>query len=336
MSASPTEIEVRGCARTYPGGAGGGDTLALTPIDLAIEPAETLVLLGPSGCGKTTLLRIMAGLDRPDEGGAVLYDGKDVTALPIERRRVGMVFQSYALFPNMSVGGNVAYGPKLQGLARADREARARRYLALCRIDHLAERRIDQLSGGQRQRVALARALAAEPRAIFLDEPLTALDAALRETLREEIAELLRRQGVTAVYVTHDQSEAMALADRVAVMSAGRIEQAGSPRAVYERPATRFVAEFVGETNRRGGADGTVELSRPEAVRIVAAGEGEAATVRRVTYLGASSRLVLDVAGARTIAHDREGRRLAVGDTVGIVVDPSAIMRFDGKGAPCR
>ena len=331
-----TRIEVRGCARTYSGAAKGTDTVALHPLDLAIEPAETLVLLGPSGCGKTTLLRIMAGLDRPDDGGAVLYDGDDVTGLPIERRRVGMVFQSYALFPNMSVGGNVAYGPKIQGLNRADREVRARRYLELCRIDHLAERRVDQLSGGQRQRVALARALAAEPRAIFLDEPLTALDAALRETLRDEIAEVLRGQGVTAVYVTHDQAEAMALADRVAVMSDGRIEQTGDPRAIYEAPATRFVAGFVGETNRRTGADGTVELTRPEATRIVPAGEGEPVTVRRVTYLGASTRLVLDVAGVQWIAHDHEGRGLSAGDAIGVVVDPSAVMRFGAKGTPCR
>ena len=315
-----TRIEALACARTF-----GAGTIALTPVDLAIEPAETVVLLGPSGCGKTTLLRILSGLDRPDGGGAVLYDGVDVTDLPIERRRVGMVFQSYALFPNMSVAGNVAYGPKIEGLNRADREARARRYLDLCRIGHLAERRIDQLSGGQRQRVALARALAAEPRAIFLDEPLTALDASLRETLRDEIAGLLREEGVTAVYVTHDQSEAMALADRIVVMSDGRIEQAGDPRAIYERPATRFVARFVGETN--AGPDGA--LYRPEALTVLPAGEGEPATISQATYLGASTRLVLVTdAGERWIAHDHAGRRLAPGDRVGVALDATAAMRF--------
>ena len=315
-----TRIEARGCSRTYPGG-----TVALTPLDLDVAPAETVVLLGPSGCGKTTLLRILSGLDRPDPGGAVLYDGEDVTPVPIERRRVGMVFQSYALFPNMTVTGNVAYGPRLQGLSRTDAAARAARYLDLCRISPLAERRIDQLSGGQRQRVALARALAAEPRAIFLDEPLTALDAALREALREEIAELLRAQGVTAVYVTHDQAEAMALADRIVVMSDGRIEQVGPPRAIYEAPATRFVATFVGETNEVEGA-----LYRPEAIRLAPEGEGRPATVRRATFLGASTRLELETAcGARLLAHDHAARHLAPGDRIGFHLDRAAALRFE-------
>ncbi|MEM8665712.1 MAG: ATP-binding cassette domain-containing protein, partial [Pseudomonadota bacterium] len=170
-----TRITAKACARTYPGGV-----QALLPTDLVVEPGETLVLLGPSGCGKTTLLRLLSGLDRPDAGGTVLFGDDDVTVQPIEKRGVGMVFQSYALFPNMTVRQNVAYGPKLKGLSRTDRDQAANRYLALCRIENLGERRIDQLSGGQRQRVALARALAAEPRALFLDEPLTALDAALR------------------------------------------------------------------------------------------------------------------------------------------------------------
>ena len=318
----PTKIEARACGRTYPDG-----TAALTPLDLTVEPAETVVLLGPSGCGKTTLLRILSGLDRPDPGGAVLYDGADVTPVPIERRRVGMVFQSHALFPNMTVAGNVAYGPRLQGLPRAEAAAKAGRYLDLCRIAPLADRRIDQLSGGQRQRVALARALAAEPRAIFLDEPLTALDAALRETLREEIADLLRFQGVTAIYVTHDQAEAMALADRIVVMSDGRIEQAADPRRIYEAPATRFVATFVGETNEIGGA-----LYRPEALRLVPAGEGLAATVRRATFLGAATQLELVTeAGDRLLAHDHAGRRLAAGDRIGVHLDRDAALRLEDR-----
>jgi putative spermidine/putrescine transport system ATP-binding protein len=290
-----------------------------------VAPGETVVLLGPSGCGKTTLLRILSGLDRPDPGGAVLYDGEDVTQVPIERRRVGMVFQSYALFPNMTVAGNVAYGPRLQGLPRAEAQARAARYLELCRIAPLADRRVDQLSGGQRQRVALARALAAEPRAIFLDEPLTALDASLRETLREEIADLLRGQGVTAVYVTHDQAEAMALADRIVVMSEGRIEQAADPRTIYEAPASRFVATFVGETNAVNG-----RLYRPEAIRVLPAGEGIAVTVRRATFLGASTRLELETAdGGRLVAHDHEARRLASGDRIGMRLDPARALRLE-------
>ena len=321
-TAGPTGIEARACARTYPGG-----TVALTPLDLTVEPAETVVLLGPSGCGKTTLLRILAGLDRPDPGGAVLYDGADVTPVPIERRHVGMVFQSYALFPNMTVAGNVAYGPRLQGLTRARAAERAERYLDLCRIGSLADRRVDQLSGGQRQRVALARALAAEPRALFLDEPLTALDAALREALREEIADLLRGQGVTAVYVTHDQAEAMALADRIVVMSDGRIEQVGAPREIYEAPATRFVATFVGETNEIGGV-----LYRPEAMRLVPEGGGLPATVRRATFFGASTRLELVTdADERLIAHDHDARGLVPGDRVGIDLDRSAALRLEDR-----
>ena len=325
---TPTRIEAIDCARTWPDG-----TRALEPTTLAVEAGETLVLLGPSGCGKTTMLRILAGLDRPDPPGRVRFGDEDVTALPIERRGVGMVFQSYALFPNMSVLENVAYGPKLRGLNRVDRERVARRYLELCRIAPLAARRIGQLSGGQRQRVALARALAAEPRAIFLDEPLTALDAALRETLREEIAAVLGELGVTAVYVTHDQGEAMALADRVVVMSAGRIEQGGTPRDVYERPANRFVATFVGETSAWPD-DGT--LFRPEAVRLVAPGEAgsRAARVVALTYLGASQRLRLDVGGAEITAYADGARPIAVGDRIGVAVAERDRMHFaaDGEG----
>ncbi len=198
---------------------------------------------------------------------------------------------------------------------------RAARHLDLCRIAPLADRRIDQLSGGQRPRVALARALAVEPRAIFLDEPLTALDAALRE----EIAEPLHAQGVTVVYVTHDEPEAMALADRIVVMSGGRIEQVGPPRAIYEVPATRFVARFVGETNEVEGA-----LYRPEAIRLAPGGEGQPATVRRATYLGASTRLELEtVCGAHLLAHDRAARRLAPGDRIGFHLDRATALRFE-------
>ena len=274
------------------------------------------------------MLRILSGLDRPDAPGRVRYGDEDVTALPIERRGVGMVFQSYALFPNMTVGGNVAYGPRLRGLNRSERERVARRYLALCRIEALADRRIDQLSGGQRQRVALARALAAEPRAIFLDEPLTALDAGLRETLRDEIGATLGELGVTAVYVTHDQAEAMALADRVVVMSAGRIEQAGSPRDVYQRPANRFVATFVGETN--AWPDDDRALFRPEAVRLVAPGMGgsRAATVLSCTYLGASQRVRLDASGRPITAYADGTRAVAVGDEVGVIVAEADLIRL--------
>ncbi|MCA8907470.1 MAG: ABC transporter ATP-binding protein, partial [Rhodospirillaceae bacterium] len=213
----PVAITLSACAKTFADG-----TRALRPLDLEIIAGERLAVLGPSGCGKTTLLRLIAGLERPDPGGRVHFGEQDVTPLPIEKRGVGMVFQSYALFPNMSVAGNVGYGLRLRRLPRREREARVQRMLELVRIPGLAERRVDQISGGQRQRVALARALAVEPRILLLDEPLTALDAGLREELRAELYELLSRLAVTALYVTHDQAEAMSLGDRVVVMDHGR------------------------------------------------------------------------------------------------------------------
>ena len=188
---------------------------------LDIARGETLVFLGPSGCGKTTMLRIIAGLEVPDAGGRVLFDGKDMTAVPIERRNVGMVFQSYALFPNMSVADNIGYGLKIRGVSAAERRRASPNWCALTNIEGLENRRIDQLSGGQRQRVALARAVAIRPGILLLDEPLTALDAALRDRLRGELNRLLRALGITTIYVTHDQSEAMELGDRIVVMQQG-------------------------------------------------------------------------------------------------------------------
>ncbi len=227
----PVSIALTNCAKTFPDG-----TKALEPLDLAIHAGETVVFLGPSGCGKTTTLRIIAGLEEPDAGGKVLFDGVDVTHLPIEQRNVGMVFQSYALFPNMTVAGNIGYGLKIRKVPEAQIKARVSEMLAMMQITRLADRRIDQLSGGQRQRVALARAIAVRPRALLLDEPLTALDAKLRDTLRLEIDSLLRSLGITAIYVTHDQAEAMALGDRIVVMEHGRVAQIGKPREIYQRP----------------------------------------------------------------------------------------------------
>ncbi|MEI2416646.1 ABC transporter ATP-binding protein [Orrella sp. JC864] len=246
-------IDLSQCAKTWPDG-----TRALHPLDLHVPGGQILALLGPSGCGKTTLLRLIAGLAGADAGSAIRFDGQDVTRLPAERRGVGVVFQNYALFPNMDVLANVAYGLRVRGMARAEREARAREMLALVRLQEHAGRRVDQLSGGQRQRVALARALAIEPRVLLLDEPLTALDAQLREHLRVELAQMLRELGITTVIVTHDQQEAMMLGDRIAVMSAGRLEQVGTPEHLYRSPATPFVAEFIGTlcTVRAGLSDG--------------------------------------------------------------------------------
>src|ERR1700760_2678319 len=251
MSATGHGVAVRieGCGKTFADG-----TLALSPASLDIARGETLVLLGPSGCGKTTMLRIIAGLELPDAGGRVLFDGKDMTKVPIERRNVGMVFQSYALFPNMTVADNIGYGLKIRGVGGQERAARVAELVELTNIAGLEHRRIGQLSGGQRQRVALARAVAIRPGVLLLDEPLTALDAALRERLRGELNRLLRALGITTIYVTHDQAEAMELGDRIVVMRKGAIAQIGSPRDIYFTPKNRFVAEFVGAANIVEGA----------------------------------------------------------------------------------
>ncbi|QCX49549.1 ABC transporter ATP-binding protein [Ralstonia pseudosolanacearum] len=248
---APVPIRLRGCGKHF------GGQRVLDPLDLDIGAGETLVLLGPSGCGKTTTLRIVAGLEAPDAGGTVRFGDEEVTAHPIERRRVGMVFQNYALFPNLGVRGNVEYGLRIQRrrnrLSDAQIRARADALLDMMHLTPYAERAIGQLSGGQRQRVALARALAPEPRVLLLDEPLTALDAKLRESVRAEMDRLLRGLGITTVYVTHDQEEAMALADRIVVMDAGRIAQIGTPREIYFQPANRHVADFIGIMNRLDG-----------------------------------------------------------------------------------
>ena len=242
MSGIP--ITLQACSKTFDDG-----TRALQPLDLAIAAGETIVLLGPSGCGKTTTLRIVAGLEAPDAGGKVLFDGVDVTAVPIEKRNVGMVFQSYALFPNMTVAGNIEYGLKVRGMPAADRAARLQEMLAMMRIEPLAHRRIDQLSGGQRQRVALARALVRRPKVLLLDEPLGALDKKLREEMQIELRQLQRSVGITFIFVTHDQEEALTMSDRIAVMSRGRVLQIDTAARLYESPNCREVAEFIGSMN---------------------------------------------------------------------------------------
>ncbi len=335
---SGVRIELRGCGRTFVDG-----TRALAPIDLAIEAGETLVLLGPSGCGKTTTLRLIAGLDFPDAGGSVRFDGTEVTRLPIERRQVGMVFQGHALFPHLDVHGNVGYGLKVRGVPRPLRERRVGELLEMMQIAPLASRRVDQLSGGQRQRVALARALAPAPRVLLLDEPLSALDARLRESLRFETDRLLRQLGITAVYVTHDQAEAMALAGRIAVMDHGRILQVGTPREIYFAPAGDFVAGFVGTTNRVRGEvrdghfhapglrlpldapPGAAALAfRPEQLRL-AAGEGEAhlhGTVASASFLGDHVRLQVALADGQTVLARVDGRReFATGEPVHLAIE---------------
>jgi putative spermidine/putrescine transport system ATP-binding protein len=221
-------------------------TTVLEDISLSVARGEFLSLLGPSGCGKTTLLRILAGLLVPDQG-RVHLGGQDLTRLPPHRRNVGVVFQNYALFPHLTVAGNVAFGLRARRRPRETVAPRVAELLAMVQLGHLAGRAVSQLSGGQQQRVAIARALAVSPDLVLLDEPLSALDRKLRETMQVELRTLLRDLGMTAIFVTHDQEEALALSDRIAVMNAGRIEQLAEPRAIYDRPATPFVLDFVGQ-----------------------------------------------------------------------------------------
>jgi spermidine/putrescine ABC transporter ATP-binding subunit len=245
-----------------------GSVAAVDNVSLDIEPGEFFALLGPSGCGKTTLLRVLAGLEVPTEG-QVLIDGQDMGNTSPNRRPVNMVFQSYAVFPHMTVAGNVAYGLKIDGIAKGERDARVQEALDLVQLGHLGERNPDQLSGGQRQRVALARALVKKPKVLLLDEPLSALDAKLREAMRFELSQLQQKVGITFIMVTHDQNEALAIASRIAVMNKGSIAQLGTPSDLYEFPASRFVADFIGSVNMFEGTlikddPGEAVLSCPE------------------------------------------------------------------------
>ena len=344
LAPKPLSIDLQSCAKTFAGGA-----RVLEPLDLSIAAGETLVLLGPSGCGKTTTLRLIAGLEQPDAGGRVLFDGVDVTAQSIEKRNVGMVFQSYALFPNMTVAENIGYGLRIRRLPVAEQRASVAEMLSMMRIEALADRHVDQLSGGQRQRVALARALAVRPRALLLDEPLTALDAQLRDALRVEINLLLRRLGITTVYVTHDQDEAMALGDRIIVMEHGRVAQSGTPREIYHQPASPFVANFIGTMNRVHGqmsdsgfacAAGKLRwtgvasevrelLFRPEDVSIAADGEAAdlSGTIAASFFLGDRTRLFVDVGDRQPLVVESAARsQLGVGDAVRLVIDPRGLL----------
>src|SRR3954452_7617936 len=236
-----------------------GGVTAVDQLSLDIYQGEFFALLGPSGCGKSTLLRLLAGFETPEEG-CVLLDGVDVTGVPPHRRPVNMMFQSYALFPHLTVEGNVAFGLKQDGLPKAEIASRVTAMLALVKLEGFGARKPDQLSGGQRQRVALARALAKRPRVLLLDEPLAALDKKLREDTRFELMELQHKLGLTFVIVTHDQEEAMTLADRIGVMNAGRLAQVATPSDIYEHPNSRWVADFIGDVNL---IEGRVASSSP-------------------------------------------------------------------------
>ncbi len=302
-SPSPA-VEFQTVSRQFGSGASG--VRAVDSVDLTIAEGSFFAMLGPSGSGKTTCLRLISGFEQPT-GGQIRIFGQDVSQIPPNRRNVNTVFQDYALFPHMSVRDNVAYGLMVKGMGRAQRYDRAEAMLALVHLDGYGDRRPAQLSGGQRQRVALARALVNEPRVLLLDEPLGALDLKLREAMQDELKALQRRLGITFVFVTHDQHEALSMADSLAVFNQGRIAQIGSPADIYARPRTRFVADFVGSSNvlppdlvkDLGGAAGWASL-RPEAVRLMATGDSGAkiaGTVAALRYLGASSRVVITCRG---------------------------------------
>jgi putative spermidine/putrescine transport system ATP-binding protein len=320
-SVMSSAIELRALSRHF------GDVRAVDDLDLEIADGEFFSMLGPSGSGKTTVLRLVAGFEQPTNG-TILLDGVDVTDRPPFARDVNTVFQDYAIFPHMSVRQNVEYGLRVKKVPRGERRTRAEEALATVRLDGYGDRRPHQLSGGQRQRVALARALVNRPKVLLLDEPLGALDLKLRREMQIELKEIQREVGITFVFVTHDQEEALTMSDRIAVFNEGRIEQLASPVQLYEHPASAFVAGFVGTSNlltgpvaeKLVGKDGTFVV-RPEKVRMVAPEEapaGEASTctasgvVREVVYLGASTHTVVDLdAGATlTVSHQNSDRSI--------------------------
>lgn len=342
-----TRIDVVDCGKTYAGGS-----VALQRTTLRVEAGEVLALLGPSGCGKTTLLRLIAGLVAPDHGGRVLFNDDDVTARLVETRSVGMVFQHYALFPQMTVEANIGYGLHIRRLPQPQIRQRVGELIDLVRLGGLERRRPSELSGGQRQRVALARAVAVQPRVLLLDEPLTALDAKLKESLRDELAELLRRLRITAVHVTHDQHEAMSIADRLAVMRDGAIVQTGAAESLYRRPEHPFVAEFLGRVNRLARSVEDVEhgvvriggrtlrcpdalaaqaqlLLRPEDIALHAvdgAGTPAAEVIRRV-FLGQRLQLHIRTDDQGTLVCDAPKETpCRPGDRVCLAVAPHALL----------
>jgi iron(III) transport system ATP-binding protein len=336
-----------------------GPTLAVDAVDFVIPDGALATFLGPSGCGKTTTLRMVAGLERPTAGritlgDEVVFDADRGLAVPAERREIGMVFQSYAIWPHMTVAGNVGFPLGIRRLPRAEIERRVREVLALVQLDHYAERYPAQLSGGQQQRVALARAVVFQPRILLLDEPLSNLDAKLRAQMRGEIRELQQRLGMTTLFVTHDQAEALAMSDLVAVMNAGKIVQVGPPREIYERPTSRFVAEFVGWTNflsvtmvdptaarlrdrllqiRSGGpsiGSSAILAIRPEDL-VVETGPATAANtlparVRTSMFMGTHTILELDAGGIELVAHAPAQTAIGRGETASVRLPAESIL----------
>ncbi|RYE11118.1 MAG: ABC transporter ATP-binding protein [Hyphomicrobiales bacterium] len=335
------------------------DNQVVKGVDLAFDKGEFVSLLGPSGCGKTTILRMIAGFEQPTTG-SIIVDGKDITGLPPNRRKIGMVFQAYALFPNMNVADNIGFGLKITNTPRAEREARVEEMLKLIGLPGYGKRFPFELSGGQQQRVALARAIAPRPSMLLLDEPLSALDAKIRVSLREEIRAIQRELGITTVFVTHDQEEALSISDRIVVMNAGKVEQFGTPFEIYNRPTTRFAATFVGTLNtleaqvvdgaaKRVSIDGQVATipalpaglaagspialtMRPEAVSLANGQHRDIVldgTVSEVSFLGSVIRLKVKL-GANVVAldtfNDPHTPPPAYGETVKVTIAGSDIL----------
>jgi iron(III) transport system ATP-binding protein len=310
----------------------GADARVVDDVSFAIEPGEMFFLLGPSGCGKTTVLRMLAGFIEAD-GGEILFGGKRMNEVAPQHRNTAMVFQNYAIWPHLTVYENVAYGPRARRLDEKAVRTRAIEALRIVRLEDLGQRKPAQLSGGQQQRVALARALAVEPDLMLLDEPLSNLDARLRQELRAELRRIHRETQTTTLYVTHDQEEALSLADRLAVMNRGRIEQVGTPAEIYERPVNEFTARFMGEINvlapgsfvagSLGGAPDRKTGFRPEAARL--ADSGLAATVRHATYLGNKVELVVETAGGEVVKLWTP-RTFSPGETLHFQVAPEALI----------
>jgi putative spermidine/putrescine transport system ATP-binding protein len=341
------EVHLNGLTRRY------GSVVALNGLDLTIKAGELIALLGPSGCGKTTSLRLLAGLEDAD-AGRITVGGKDITRLPASKRDMGMVFQAYSLFPHMTARQNVAFGLRLRKVSATERDRKALAMLELVGLSTQADRYPHQLSGGQQQRVALARALAIEPQVLLLDEPLSALDAKVRAQLRDQIRRIQLEVGITTLFVTHDQEEALAIADRVGVMKDGQLEQLAPPTEVYSRPATPFVAEFVGLTNRLAGtvsgstvtvrgadlplvdpttAPGQVTaLVRPEAVSLASESDGVSGpltgTVISVSFLGATSRITVDLGDATILAQlpTSEVHGMTAGHRVTLAIRPEPVL----------
>ncbi|MDL2235382.1 ABC transporter ATP-binding protein [Christensenellaceae bacterium OttesenSCG-928-L17] len=348
-------VKMRGVTKVFAQHEGKGDFTAVNNIDLDINDGELVTLLGPSGCGKTTTLRMISGFEYPTVGK--IYIGEqNVANVPPNKRDIGMVFQSYALFPHLSIWDNIAYGLKVKKLSRDEVEDRTEKVMELMQLTGMERRFPNQLSGGQQQRVALARAVVCEPRVLLFDEPLSNLDAKLREHMRDELRALQKRLGITSLYVTHDQAEAMAISDRVVIMKDGDLVQVGTPKEIYEYPTTKFVAHFIGKANfipavfmgKDGGASvvkigehtykamnpGAVEIPkggecslafRPESVQLTAEGDGLPGRVTRATYFGSKIEYEVDVAVSKLVVElynpQQYDSHFAEGDEVKVALD---------------